>query len=108
MLKTVAIAIAALLGLTACSTPAPRVIQTNSDIPEIRLMVGMATQIEIPADGRVKTLTVGNPALVTATNSADVVSLLAAGEAGETNLIIRSSDADGKTKVYQYRIVVGR
>ena len=108
MMKTVTFAVAALFGLAACSSSEPRVIQVTNDMPEIRLTVGMATQIELPSDGRVRTITVGNPSLVTATNSADVVNLLATTETGETNLIIRGSDSDGKAKVYQYRVVVGR
>jgi type IV secretory pathway VirB9-like protein len=84
------------------------VIQATNDSPEIRLTVGMATQIEMPANGRVRSVAVGDPAMVTATNSADVVNLLASGQTGETNLIVRSADSDGKTKVYQYRIIVGR
>ena len=97
---------AMLLDVTACSSPEPKVIQATSDSPVIRLAVGMATEIEVPADNRVKSVAVGNPSMVTATNSADVVNLIYSGQIGETNLIIRCSDSDGHIKVYQYRIVV--
>jgi hypothetical protein len=103
--KSTAILIA-MLALAACSTPQPRVIQASSGSPDIHLTVGMATQIEMPDSGRVQSITVGNPALVSADQAADVVNLLAKGGAGETNLIIRSRDDDGHVQVYQYHITV--
>lgn len=103
--KTTAIMIT-FLAVTACSSSSPRIIQSTSDMPEIRLIVGKATQIEMPDSGRVQSVTVGNPALVTAEQSSDVVNLIAKGGAGETNLIIRSREDDSHVKVYQYNITV--
>ena len=100
------IATLAFLALAACASSAPRIIQATSGMPEIRLTIGMATQVEMPDAGRVQSITVGNPALVTADQATDVVNLVAKGSAGETNLIIRSRDEDNKVKVYQYHIVV--
>ena len=99
-------ALIAFLALAACASSQPRVIQATSASPEITLKIGMATQIEMPDAGRVQSITVGNPTLVSAEQNADVVNLLAKGGTGETNLIIRSRDEDGKTKVYQYHITV--
>jgi len=91
--------------LAACASPAPKIIQTTPGSPEVRLTVGMATQVEMPS-GHVQSVTVGNPALVTVERADDVVNLLAKEGTGETNLIIRSIDEDGRTNVYQYRIIV--
>ena len=66
----------------------------------------MATQIEMPNGARVQSVTVGNSSLLTADKDADIVNLSAKDGAGETNLIVRARDADGKTKVYQYHVVV--
>jgi uracil phosphoribosyltransferase len=66
----------------------------------------MATQVEMPEDNKVQSVVVGDPELLTATQSGDVVSLVAKGGAGETNLIIRARESDGDIKVYQYRITV--
>jgi uncharacterized lipoprotein YajG len=99
----------ALLGffaLAACAASQPRIIQPSADSQEITLTVGMATQIEMPDQGKVQTIAVGNPSLVTAEKDADIVSLTAKGGAGETNLIVRARDEDGHIKLYQYRIVV--
>ncbi|MEI8393122.1 MAG: pilus assembly protein N-terminal domain-containing protein [Rhodospirillaceae bacterium] len=107
MFKNAVIALFACFTLAACASSQPRVVQATSDMPEIRLTAGMATQIEMPtATGRVQSVTVGNPSLVTAERNSDVVNLLAKGSPGETNLIIRAIDEDGKAKVYQYRILV--
>jgi Flp pilus assembly secretin CpaC len=106
MSKKSAAALLAFLALAACSSSQPRIIQATASSPEILLKVGMATQIEMPDSGRVQSITVGNPALVTAEQNADVVNLLAKEGTGETNLIIRAHDEDGHTKVYQYHVTV--
>jgi len=106
MIKKFLAALCAVLVLDACASSAPRVVQATRDLEEIRLVPGMATQIEMPANERVHSVTVGNPALVTAERTADVVSLMANGAPGETNLIIRGSDSEGRTRVHQYRITV--
>ncbi|MGB9152373.1 MAG: hypothetical protein WCD70_04715 [Alphaproteobacteria bacterium] len=107
MFKKSAAALITLLALTACSTSQPRVIQASADSPNIILTVGMATQIEMPDAGHVQSITVGNPALLTAEQNTDVVNLSAKeGPGGETNLIIRSRDEAGHTKVYQYHVTV--
>jgi len=106
MLKKSATALIALFLLAACSSSSPRIIQATSGMPDIHLTVGMATQIEMPDSGRVQFVAVGNPALVTVEQNADVVSLMGKGGSGETNLIIRSRDDDGHIKVYQYRVIM--
>ena len=92
--------------LAACSSASPRIIQATSGMPDIHLTVGMATQIEMPDSGRVQSITVGNPTLVSADQASDVVNLVAKGGSGETNLIIRSREDTGSIKVYQYRVIV--
>jgi hypothetical protein len=94
------------LALAACASSSPRIIQATPGMPDIHLTVGMATQLEMPDSGRVQSVTVGNPSLVTADQAGDVVNLVAKGTMGETNLIIRSRDDDGKIKVYQYHVYV--
>lgn len=106
MLKKSAAFMLVLASLAACSTPQPKIIQAASGMQEIRLTVGMATQLEMPEAGRVQSVAVGNPALVTAEQASDVVSLIAKGGEGETNLIVRSRDEDGKVHIYQYRLIV--
>lgn len=96
----------ALFALAACSSSQPRIIQASSNAEDIRVTSGMATQIEMPRDVRVQSVTTGNPSLVTAEAAGDVVNLIPRSGAGETNLIIRSRDDDGDTKVYQYRVIV--
>ncbi|MGE4351455.1 MAG: pilus assembly protein N-terminal domain-containing protein [Bdellovibrionales bacterium] len=93
------------LVLSACASSQPRIIQPDSNVPDIQLSVGLATQIEMPDQGRVQSVVVGNPSLVSAEAAGDVVSLIAKGGTGETNLIIRARE-DGDTKVYQYRVTV--
>lgn len=100
------VALIAFLALTACAPDQPRVIQASGNSPDISVTVGMATQVEMPDRGRVQTIVVGNPSLVTAEKDGDVVNLMAKGGAGETNLIIRSRDDDGDIKLYQYHITV--
>jgi len=97
---------AGLLALAACSTPQPRIIQASSGNQNIHLAQGMATQVEMPDNGRVETMTVGNPALVDASQAGDVVTLLGKDKGGETNLIIRARDDSGDMQVYQYHITV--
>ncbi|MDD5587474.1 MAG: hypothetical protein PHY92_11085 [Alphaproteobacteria bacterium] len=106
MLRKTASILIALLALAACSSGTPRIIQTTSNTQEVRLTVGMATQIELPDSARVQSVVSGNPSMVTAEQTANVVNLIAKGGAGETNLIIRSADEDGHIKVYQYRVIV--
>lgn len=92
--------------LAACSTPPPRVIQATANMPEVRLTAGMATQIEMPDNGHVQSVVTGNPALVTAERSYNVVNLIPKSGTGETNLIVRFIDDSGDLKVYQYRVAV--
>lgn len=96
----------AVLALAACSSSSPRIIQATTNMPDVHVTVGMATQVEMPEDNKVQSVVVGDPELLTATQSGDVVSLVAKGGAGETNLIIRARESDGDIKVYQYRITV--
>ncbi len=93
------------LALAACASNNPRIIQASSDMPDVRLTPGMATQVEMPA-GRVQSVVVGNPSLVTAERADNVVNLVPKEGSGETNLIIRATDDDGEVKAYQYRIIV--
>lgn len=106
MLKTFATVLVVSLAVTACASSAPRVIQASGNAPDLVLTKGMATQIEMPDAGRVQSVVVGDPSLVTADQSADVVNLVAKGASGETNLIIRARDSDNQIKVYQYHITV--
>jgi hypothetical protein len=50
---------------------------------------------------------VGNPDLVIANSSGDVVGLSARGE-GETNILVRVMDRDGEPRVHKYRLIVTR
>lgn len=94
--------------LTACAgDPEPKIVQSTSTDQEIRLSVGIATQIELPKGERVLNVTVGNPDLVVANSSGDVVGLAAKGE-GETNILVRVSTAAGEAKVHKYRLIVSR
>ena len=86
--------------ITAC------IEQASDDMPEVRLTEGMATQIELPSSGRVQSVATGNPALVSADRTDNVVNLVPKEGSGETNLIIRSMDEDGHVKIYQYRLIV--
>jgi len=106
MIKKSFLALVAMLALTACASSQPKIIQATTGMPDIRVTVGMATQIEMPDAGRVQSVAVGDPSIVTAERDSDVVSLIAKNGAGETNLIIRSRDDDGKIKLYQYRVIV--
>ncbi len=92
--------------LAACSSNAPRVIQATANMPDIQVTTGMATQIEMPNAAKVQSVTVGDPELLTATQTGDVVSLVAKGGSGETNLIIRARDDDGDARLYQYRVTI--
>lgn len=106
MFKKTAILFTACLALAACASSQPRVIQASADAPEVRLTTGMATQIEMPNSNHVQSIVVGNPALLTAERADNVVNLVPKEGTGETNLIVRSTDEDGDTKVYQYRVIV--
>lgn len=106
MVKKSSIALIAFVALAACASSQPRVIQATGSAPDVVLTVGMATQIEMPDEGRVQSIVVGNPALIAAEQSGDIVNLTAKGPAGETNLIIRARDDDNRIKVYQYHITV--
>ena len=107
MIKISAITLLLCAALAACaSQPQPRIIQSSATNQDIVITVGMATQIEMPNQARVQSLTVGNPALVSADQAGDVVNLSGKGDAGDTNVIIRARDEDGKTEVCQYHITV--
>lgn len=99
--------VAALALLAACGgAPKPRVIQSTSATEVIRLVPGMATQIELPAGERPVSTRVGDAELVEAVRDGDVVTLTAKGGEGETNVLVRTSGADGKPGTYQYRLSV--
>jgi len=107
MFKKTAALFITLLALSACASSGPRIIQATTGMPDIQLTIGMATQVEMPDSGHVQSVTVGDPTLVTADQAGEVVNLVSKSkEAGETNMIIRSREDDGRIKVYQYRIIV--
>jgi hypothetical protein len=103
--KTTAAFLTVCAALVACSTPQPHVIQASADAPEVRLTEGMATQIEMPDNGHVQSVVTGNPALVTAERSYNVVNLIPKAT-GETNVIVRFLSDSGDVKVYQYRVTI--
>ncbi len=105
MLKPKTLALAFCLTLAACASDQPRIIQASSDMQSVHLTPGMATQVELP-NGRVQSVVVGNPSLVTAERTDNVVNLVPKEGTGETNLIVRATDDSGDTRVYQYRVVV--
>ena len=84
MLKKIAIILAACFALAACAPDTPHVIQASSNMPEVRLTVGMATQIEMPDSGHVQSVIVGNPSLLTAERAYNVVNLIPKEVTGET------------------------
>ncbi len=94
------LALSACVALLACASPdKPHVIQVSGDMPEIRLTSGMATQIELPEEGHVQSVVTGNPALVTAERSYNVVNLIPKAGSGETlNLIIRFPDGKQRSQ----------
>ena len=95
------------VALTACASDKPRVVQATADAEDVHLTGGMATQIEMPGDQRVQSVVTGNPALVSAEQAGNVVNLVPKdGASGETNLIVRTLDDEGDSKVYQYRLDV--
>jgi len=106
MFKKTAALLMALTMLAACSSSNPRIVQSSSDMKDVTLTVGMATQIEMPDARMVQSAVVGNPDLVLVKKNDDVVSLIAKGDTGETNLIIRAIDDDKNVAVYQYRVVI--
>ncbi len=104
--KTIAISVA-LMALSACaSNNTPRIIQTMPGAQEVHLTSGIATQVEMPDNSRVQSVVIGNPSLATAEQSGNLVNLLAKSGSGETNMIIRSIDEDGRSHVDQYRVTV--
>lgn len=105
MPRKITVVVLAFLALSACSSSTPKIVQTSSGSPEVRLQTGLATQIELPESRRVQSVVAGNPSLVTTESSSNVVNLIAKG-AGETNLIIRAVDDDGDARVYQYRVII--
>ncbi len=107
MINKTAIVLLAALTLAACSADKPHVIQASSDSPSVRLTSGMATQIEMPSSEHVQSVITGNPGMVIAEAADNVVNLIPKGESsGETNVIVRTTDEDGQSKVYQYRVTV--
>lgn len=93
--------------LSACSSSgSPHIVQASIGMPEVRLTQGMATQIEMPSQARVQSVVVGNPSLVSADRTDDIVNLTPKTGSGETNLIVRTIDEDNEVKVYQYRVIV--
>ena len=66
MSKNQFLAATLMLALSACAANQPRIIQASSGSSDIRLTTGMVTQIEMPDSGRVQSVTVGNPGLVSA------------------------------------------
>jgi len=108
MLKKTVAVFAACVMLTACASDnGPHIVQTNPNAPQVRLVAGIATQIEIPDSEHVQSVVIGNPGLATAEQSESVVNLTAkSGNTGDTNMIIRTVDDDGHAKVYQYRVSV--
>jgi hypothetical protein len=106
MLRKSLILILSCVVLAACASGKPHIVQPSSDMSEVRLTGGMATQIEMPDSERVQSVVTGDPTLVTADKADNVVNLVPKDRSGETNLIVRSIDEDGEAKVYQYRVVV--
>lgn len=106
MLKKILMVMMTGILLTACSSDKPRIIQAGSDMTAVRLTEGMATQIELPNNNRVQSIVVGNPSLVTADHTDNVVNLLPKEGSGETNLIVRGQNSSGEVEIYHYRIVV--
>jgi hypothetical protein len=95
------------LALAACASDKPHVVQATAGAEDVHLTGGMATQIEMPSDQRVQSVVTGNPALVSADQGGNVVNLVPKeGASGETNLIVRTLDDEGDSKVYQYRLDV--
>ncbi|MFY9288774.1 MAG: pilus assembly protein N-terminal domain-containing protein [Alphaproteobacteria bacterium] len=104
MSKKHILALLACMLLAACSSSKPKILQASPQTEAIHVTSGMATQIEMP-EGRIQSVTVGNPNMVSAERSENVVSLIGKEQTGETNLIIRSNDG-GDVTVHQYRVIV--
>lgn len=98
----IALSLSAAALLAACSSE-PKIIQTTSDATEIRLVTGMATQIEPPRGERIVSVTTGDNGIVTFEHRSDVINLMGV-RGGETNLIMRTVSESGKQKTYQYRL----
>lgn len=106
LIKKTTLVVMTCLALSACASDKPRIVQSSGDMDSVRLTSGMATQIEVPSSGRVQSVVVGNPSLVTADHVDNVVNLVPKDGTGETNLIVRSINDSGDAKVYQYRVIV--
>src|SRR5262245_35730996 len=87
--------------LAACAADKPHVVQVSSDSERVMLTSGTATQIEMPSGERVQSVVTGKSSLVIAEKADNVVNLIPAEGTGETNLIVRALDSDGRSKVYQ-------
>jgi type IV secretory pathway VirB9-like protein len=107
MFKKPALILLCCIALSACASDEPRVIQPSTDMKDIHLTGGMATQIEMPAGERVQSVVTGNPSLVIADKADNIVNLVPTEKSGETNLIVRTVNRNGgDSKVYQYRVIV--
>lgn len=106
MLKKSILILLASGALAACASSQPRVVQPTSNMSEVSLTTGLATQIELPDNGHVRSVVVGNPSLLTVEKADNVVNLIPKESEGQTNLIIRATDNDGDAHVYQYRVTV--
>jgi len=106
MLKKMLVVLLLSASLVACASNKPRIIQATGDLTPIRLTPGMATQIELPDNNRVQSVIAGNPSLITADHTDNVVNLLPKEGSGETNLIVRGQNSSGEVEIYQYRVIV--
>jgi type IV secretory pathway VirB9-like protein len=107
MFKKSAILLLSCMTLAACASSEPHIIQPSADMTDLRLQGGMATQIELPSSERVQSVVTGNPSLVIADKSDNIVNLVPTNKSGETNLIVRTTErGGGDSKVYQYRLIV--
>jgi len=106
MLKKIFILCVAGLLLSACGSDEPGITNASSDLPQIRLMSGMATQIDAPDGRTIDSAVIGDPSLADLDVVSNVLNIFPKDHEGETNLIMRASDEDGNVKVYQYLLVV--
>jgi hypothetical protein len=102
--KTFILCVAGIL-LAACGSSEPHITNASVNLPEIRLMPGMATQIDAPDQRTIDSALIGDPDLADLDVVNNVLNIFPRHE-GETNLIMRASDEDGNVKVYQYLLVV--
>jgi hypothetical protein len=105
MIRKVVMFAIACVALAGCASGKPKIIQASTGLEEVRLTQGMATQIEMPNEGHVQSVVTGNPELVTAERSFNVVNLIPK-LPGETNVIVRFVDDGGDVKVFQYRVTI--